>query len=445
MVRARLAVVGLWHLGSVAAAVLAERGHTVYATDDDRGILGSLQRGAVPVYEPGLAELIAQQIREGRLMFVKSSAEALAHAETILITIDTPINENDQCDLAPIYSAVDAIAREARGDIQVVIMSQVPVGTCHQLAARLRAQAPRLSFSLLYQPEDIGLGQALESFRHPDFQVIGADEPAAAQRLLDLYDGSSAPTLLMSVASAEMVKHSLNAFLATSISFANELAELAEACGADVRDIVRALRHDRRIGPHAFLEPGLGFSGGTLGRDVQSLRRLGLTAQSRTPLLDGALAVNAERLPRLADRIRRACGDLSGIRVAMFGLTYKPGTNTLRRSHALEFARMLLSSGATISAFGPLVTEPRAETQGIHLCSDPYQAAKSADVALLMTPCPEFRDLNLVRLQREMRQPVLVDAHNFFDPCAARAAGFRYDGFGIPQDTEAQGVCKVAR
>ncbi len=442
---ARLAVAGLWHLGCVAAAGLAKLGHTVRATDGDPQAVLQLLRGAPPVYEPGLAELIAEQAAEGRLRFVLSCSEAFADAEYIFVAVDTPVDENDQSDLAAILSTMDAIAEAAPSGVEIVVMSQVPVGTCRQLAERLRTRAPRLLFDLVYQPENLRLGEALDIFLHPDFLVVGADDENAAARLLRLYAGVSAHSLTMSLASAEMTKHALNAFLATSIGFANELAGLAEICGADMRDIVRGLRHDRRIGPHAFLNPGPGFSGGTLGRDVQALRRLGKQCGRKTPQLDATLEVNREQLTRLLEKIASACGGLRGRRVGLLGLTYKPGTNTLRRSHALALARRLRDAGAQVRAFDPQLAKPTAETDGVALCTDPYQAAESADALLLMTPWPEFQRLDLARLRRAMREPVLIDAHNFLDDHAARDAGFHYRGVGIPEEALERAGNGVAR
>lgn len=442
---ARLAVVGLWHLGCVAATALAQLGHNVRATDPDREALRRLQQGVLPVWEPGLAESLAQQRREGRLVFCSSEPEAFVHAEYIFVTFDTPVNEDDQSNLSPIFAACDAIAWDASPGVQIVVMSQVPVGTCEQLIERLRAHAPRLPFSLVYHPENLRLGDALRTFLQPDFLLIGAEDEASAERLPFLYAGVAAPRLTMSLRSAEMAKHALNAFLGTSISFANELADLAEACGADVRDVVRALRHDRRIGPHAFLSPGPGFSGGTLGRDLQTLRGLAREAGRSTAQLDATVAVNSTRLPNLVQKLARVCGGLRGRRVALLGLTYKPGTSTLRRSHALELARLLLAAGAEVQAFDPQVNDPPAEPRGLALCADAYQAAEAADALVVATPWPEFKSLDLSRLRGAMRRAVLLDAHNFLDDRAARSAGFHYCGVGIPEEVHAGAGSGVAR
>lgn len=438
---ARVVVLGLWHLGCVVGTVLAERGHMVCGTDFDADAVRRLQQGAPPLFEPGLVDAIAKRVREGRLGFQENMKDALSHADYAVIAFDTPVDANDHSDLAPIERAVDAIGDFVSGEIQVVVMSQVPAGTCAQLDARLRARAPELRFSLVYQPENLRLGEALETFRHPDFIVLGAESEAAIRRWLPLGDVMDVPRLAMSWSSAEMSKHALNAFLATSISFVNDLADAAEAAGADVRDVVRALKHDRRIGAYAFLNPGPGFAGGTLGRDVQTLRKLAARAGRPTRLFDAALEVNNARLPRMVEKLRAACGrqpaGLRGKRVALLGLTYKPGTSTLRRSHAVEFARLLVKEGATVQAYDPKVTEATAETRDILLCADAAQAVTGADAVALLTPWPEFRRLDLRRLKQLMREPVLLDAHNFLNDRAARDAGFRHTGIGLPESPNA--------
>ncbi|MGB6431909.1 MAG: nucleotide sugar dehydrogenase [Candidatus Acidiferrales bacterium] len=430
---ARIGLIGLWHLGTVAAAGLASLGHTVRATDPDTRTVASLERSEPPVFEPGLAEAVRREQAAGRLQFVASVAQAVEGADAVYVTFDTPVDENDHSDLTPILNAVDAIVEEAprmpRG-VFIVVMSQVPAGTLAQLQMRLR-EAPALAARLIYQPENLRLGRALETFLAPDFLVVGADEPDDAQEFLRLYRGISTHALPMSWESAELSKHAVNAFLASSISFANELADLAEVSGADVREVMQVLRRDRRIGPQAFLDPGPGFSGGTLARDVQTLRGLGARASLPTRLLDAALEVNRGRLARLAERVAGACGGLRGATIALLGLTYKPGTSTLRRSASLEFAARLTRMGAQVRAHDPQVHAECAETRGVTLAADPYQAAERADAVVLMTPWPEFRALDFARLRASLARPVLVDAHNFLDRSAAGAAGLAYWGVGL--------------
>jgi len=430
---ARVALIGLWHLGTVAAAGLARLGHTVHATDPDSDTVRRLQHHEPPLYEPGLAEALSLQAAAGRLLFDADARLVFSRAEYIFITFDTPVDENDQCDLSPIFTAFDTVALNASGPVTIVLMSQVPVGTCRTLDAQLRARAPHLDFHLVYHPENLRLGEALRTFLLPDFLVVGAELPTAADRLISLYNGVDTSVLRMTWESAEMAKHALNTFLATSISFANEIADLAEVAAADVRDVVRVLRADRRIGPRSFLSPGPGFSGGTLGRDLQALRNLARRRGLSTPQLDATLAVNQGRLARVVDQIAQACAGLRGRRVALLGLTYKPGTDTLRRSHALTLATLLRDQGAEVAAFDPRITSPRPETRDLFLAASAQQAVSDADATILCTPWPEFQQLDLAALRRDARRPLLFDCHNFLDDAAARRAGWDYWGVGIPR------------
>lgn len=432
---ARIAVIGLWHLGCVVAAGLARLGHHVTGTDFDRDGVHWLQQGIPPIYEPHLGELLTEQMQQGRLSFTPVWAEALASTDFIFVTFDTPVDENDHSDLTSIESAIEAIASAARGLVCIVLMSQVPVGTCRRLDRRLRERAPQLPFAFAYQPENLRLGGALQAFFEPEAIVLGVEQAAVAREVSALYAGIEALRVTMSWESAELAKHARNAFLATSISFANEVAGLAETCGADMRDVVRVLRLDRRIGPEAFVNPGPGFSGGTLARDLEALRQLGQRAGCLTTQLDATAAVNASRLTRILEKVRGLCGELSGLRLGLLGLTYKPGTNTLRRSHALALARRLVAEGCDVHAHDPQVCEATPETAGIALEPDAYHAAQGSDVLLLATPWPEFRQFDLARCVRMMRQPVLIDLHNCLDEQAARRAGFRYFGVGIPEPT----------
>lgn len=426
---ARIAVLGLWHLGCVVSTALADMGHTVTGTDFDTGIVQGLQQGLLPIYEPGLAERMTREFREKRLSFTASSPAALADADFAFIAFDTPVDENDESDLSPVEAALDLIADHGRGDVEIVLMSQVPVGTCRRLSERLHSRAR--SFSLVYQPENVRLGEAITTFLHPDLIVVGAEEESAAMHLLALYENLEGPRVVMSWESAEMVKHALNAFLGTSISFVNELADLAEGTGADIRDVARTLRMDRRIGPHAFLNPGPGFSGGTLQRDIQTLRRLGKQLGLPTQQLDATFEVNARRLPKIVSKIRRLCGQPGGMQIGVLGLTYKPGTNTLRRSSAVALSRLLIRDGNKVSAFDPQVPQSGPATVGIQICADPYLAAQGADVLVIMTPWAEFKELDLGRLQRAMRRGFVIDVHNILNDAEIRQAGLHYVGTGI--------------
>jgi len=430
---ARIALIGLWHLGTVAAVGLARLGHTVRATDPDLKTVRRLQLNQPPLYEPGLTEALSFHLAAGSLSFDTNLIAAVSGAEYVFITFDTPVDENDQPDLSPILTAFDSLAVHAQSPVVVVLMSQVPVGTCRTLDARLRSRSPRLDFQLVYHPENLRLGEALKTFLLPDFLVVGAETPSAADRLASLYAAVESSVLRMSWESAEMAKHALNAFLATSISFANQIAELAELAAADVRDVVRVLRADRRIGPHAFLSPGPGFSGGTLGRDLQALLGFAKRHSLSAPQLTATWEVNQSRLARLVSQVSETCSGLRGKRIALLGLTYKPGTDTLRRSHALALAELLHKQGVEVVAFDPRITSPRPETQKISLAASPQLALAGADAVILCTPWPEFRELDLAALKSNVRSPRLFDCHNLLDDSAARNSGWDYHGVGIPR------------
>ncbi|HEV8633982.1 MAG TPA: nucleotide sugar dehydrogenase, partial [Chloroflexota bacterium] len=318
-------------------------------------------------------------------------------------------------------------------DLLLVVGAQVPVGTCDNLAERVNALAARHRVDLAYVPEFLRLGDAVELFLRPDRLVIGADDPAVRARVAALYRGVEAPVIETGLRTAEMIKHASNAFLAASVSFANEIAALCEESGADALAVARAMRLDRRIGPHAFLSPGLGFAGGTLGRDVRALQALGRAKERPTRLLDAVMAVNADQTRLVVARLERLFPDLGGVSIGLLGLTYKPGTSALRRSAGLETAEALLARGARVRAFDPMVPPERAAEvpPGLELVADASAAAAGASALALMTEWPEFAALDWKDLAAGAAEPcVLIDARNALDPAAVAQAGFDYWGVG---------------
>ena len=424
-------VFGLWHLGTVAAACLAESGLEVRGVDLDPDVIRDLKAGRPPIFEPGLEALIDRQLAAGRLLFTASPREALPGADAVLIAYDTPVDGDDRSDLTPILAAVDEIGRWADPGALVVVSSQVPVGTCEALEARLRERTGAAGLGVAYCPENLNLGRAIDTFLSPDRLVIGADTHAAAARTRSLFAGVRAPALVMSRRSAEMTKHALNSFLATSVSFVNEIADLCDVTGADVVDVVRGLKSDSRIGPRAFLAPGLGFAGGTLARDIQVLRAQGEARGMATLLLDATLAVNRSRVALVERRLAREYGDLADVEVAILGLTYKPGTSTLRRSIALDIGQRLAAAGCPVRGFDPMV-RPGAPEVPFRACADAYAAADGADALVIATEWPEFRDLDFVRIHAAMRRPLVIDCKNHLDPESLAALGFHYAGTGRP-------------
>jgi UDPglucose 6-dehydrogenase len=348
--REPVCVVGLWHLGCVVSACWAEQGHRVVGADPSVPVIKALHAGKPPIFEPALEDLVRKNLVEGRLGFATSVAEAARFA---FIAFDTPVDDDDQSDLAPLERALDTLAPALERGAIVVVSSQVPVGTCRRWRERLRAASPHGEVDLVYSPENLRLSEAIACYLHPDRIVLGADDAATAARVSELFAPMTAPVLAMSLPSAEMAKHALNGFLAASVSFINEIATLCEASGADVLAVAEALRTDSRVGRRAFLSPGFGFAGGTLARDVQVLKETGKAAGAATPLLDGVLDVNRRRAGLVLRRLTDVLGGLAGRAMGVLGFTYKAGTSTLRRSVAFEVIASLVCAGARVQAFDP--------------------------------------------------------------------------------------------
>jgi UDPglucose 6-dehydrogenase len=428
----KVCVVGLWHLGAVTSVCFADLGHNVVGVAEDPERAASLNDGAPPLFEPGLAELMARHLETGRLRFTSSLREGVQGSPYVVIAYDTPVNEQDEPDLAPLTATVDALAGCLEDGVTIVINSQVPVGTCEVLADRMRSLNPGLRFGMACVPENLRLGQAIERFLRPDFLVFGADSGATLEKVEALYSPIPGPRARMSLRSAEMTKHAINAYLATCISFGNELANLCDEVGADAFQVVQVLKMDSRVSPKTPLLPGLGFAGGTLARDMTILKELAAQHGYPAPLINGVLAVNQFQNGMVVQRLEDLLGTLAARTIGVLGLTYKPDTSTLRRSAAIEIIRDLVAKGAAIKAFDPKAdpAEVALHRREFSICADPYAAAKDADALAVVTPWPEFRDLDLARLKGVMHNPVILDAPNMLEPAKVTQAGFVYQGIG---------------
>lgn len=418
----KIAVVGLWHLGEVVAAGLSEVGHEIVAYDGNAEVVARCKAGEPPIEEPGIRE------RLGRIAFTTNPAD-LKSAEAIFLTMDTPVTEKDEPDTSSLFDTIKMIAPHLSAGALLVVMSQVPVGTTKLLSAV--SQRPTA-----YVPENLQLGKALECFLKPDRTVIGADDEIVRQRVLTIFEKLPGERLIMSVASAEMSKHALNAWLATTLSFAYNISDLCEAVGADAQDVFRALKADRRIGNNPYLETGPGFSGGTLMRDLMTLESFAEKHRASAPVIAGAITTNRDRrghlLKRLADTLG---GSPAGRRVCLLGVTYKPGTPTLRQSLAIEIALLLASAGAAVTAADPMASADEfKQLTGASLVKDVYLAAKGCHAAILLTAWPEFASLDVPRLAAALLPPrVLFDTRNVYRTRAddLRAAGVQYVRLGI--------------
>ena len=435
-----IAVVGSGYVGLTVAACLSHLGHEVVCADIDAERVARLRKGEVPILEDGLPALIAEGLASKRLSFVVGAAVAARGADIVFLCVQTPQGADGAADL----SFVEAVAREIAPVLSpkavVVNKSTVPVGST-QFVQRVLAEAgtPREHVTVASNPEFLREGQAVHDFLHPDRIVIGCEDPESAVRVSELYRGVHAPVLVTDPASAEMIKYASNAFLATKVSFINAVANLCEAVDADVREVAIGMGYDARIG-FQFLHPGPGFGGSCFPKDVAALLHTAREAGYDFQLLEGVVGVNLGQQDRIVEKVRAAAGragdraeaaPLSGVQVAMWGLTFKADTDDLRDSPSLVVARKLLEEGAVVRAYDPAAGEAAAALMPeLDVRPDAYEASVGADVIALLTEWEEFRWLDFERVRAAMRRPAIVDARNLLDPAAMRRRGFEYSGIG---------------
>ncbi len=428
----KICVTGIWHLGAVTSVCLADLGYTVTGHDPDVLKVELLNGGHPPIYEPGLEELLIANQAAGRLSYTADLSEALQGAAYVFITHDTPVDERDEVDVSGVLQTVATLALFVEDGATIVVSSQVPVGTCEDLAASIRQVNPSLNFGIAYVPENLRLGQAIDRFKHPDMIVVGADNPSTLAKVRHVFSVFEASILAVDLRTAEMTKHAINAYLAMCISFANELANISDTVGADALKVIEGLRRDSRVSQAAPLFPGLGFAGGTLARDLRILQRLGQEQNHETPLVNGILRVNERQNSAVVERLEQALGSLDGLTIGVLGLTYKPGTSTLRRSSAIEMIQVMSGAGARVKAFDPKAdpTEVEAHVGSFRRCDSPYDVAEESDALVLVTPWPEFKKLDWSRLRAAMKTPFLLDAQNMLDADEMSDIGFHYQGVG---------------
>jgi len=428
----KVAVLGLWHLGSVTAACTAAAGHSVTAWDPDRRAREALAVGRPPVAEPGLAELVAEVLASGALHVGNTADEAVCDADVVWVTFDTPVDDEDRADVEHVVAHVKSAMPALKHGTVVLSSSQLPVGTIARLEREYTGLGTGRTVSFACSPENLRLGKALEVFRNPDRVIIGVRSDADRARLEALFVPITSRLEWMSVESAEMTKHAVNAFLATSVTFINEIAALCERTGADAREVERGLRTEQRIGPRAYLGPGAAFAGGTLARDVVFLQALGQSVERPTPLMDGVDASNRAHRAWARRRVEALLGNLAGKVVAIWGLTYKPGTDTLRRSMAVELCRALAAGGATVRVHDPAAGELPQDVRAIRAAT-PLEAAEGADVIVLATEWPEYRTVTPDELAATVRVPLVVDANGFLRGSLAHDRRFRLLTVGAPE------------
>ena len=435
---ARLCVVGAGRSGAVTAACLADLGHSVRAVDVDAARVAMLQGGRAPFYEPGLDELIRRNLDAACLSFTTAFADALPGAGFILLSVDTPSRSNGEADLSSLSAAVRQLAPLLPKDALVITRSTVPVGTNTWLAEAILAENPQAAFEVVSNPEFLREGHAVDDFMQPERIVIGARTPAAAQAVARLYDRVASPIVFTDLATAELIKYAANAFLATSVSFINEIANICERVGADISVVSQALALDRRVGPHAYLAAGIGFGGSCLPKDLRALITTAEQHDYTPPLLKAVVETNELQPRRVISLLREIFSDLSALTVGVLGISFKGDTFDARNSPALAVIRLLAEEGARVRAHDPLADGTAQEQIGAlaRLCSDAYAAAEGCHALIIATNHSSFLELDLERLGRAMASRVLIDGRNLFDPELATRAGFAYVGIGRPRRGE---------
>jgi UDPglucose 6-dehydrogenase len=438
-----ICMIGAGYVGLVSAVCFSEFGWTVNCVDKDPDKVAALRAGEIPIFEPGLEELLTRNAEKGRINFFTDLAAAIRDTDLIFLAVGTPMRRGDgYADLSYVFKAVEAIAPHLTGFTVITTKSTVPVGTSREIERRLRVLRPDADFAVCSNPEFLREGSAIQDFSHPDRVLVGVDDPRARQIMERVYEPlrlRNAPLIFVSRESAELAKYAANAFLAMKISFINELADACDELGANVQEVATAIGSDRRIGDK-FLHPGPGYGGSCFPKDVSALIRTAREARSPLTLIEQVEKINTERKIAMAARIERAAGgSVRGKVVAVFGVTFKPNTDDMRDAPSLVIVPLLVERGATVRTYDPQGRK-QAEPllQDITWCESALEAADGADVAVVMTEWNEFRALDLRALKKRMRGNVLIDLRNVFRPDYAQQFGFRYSSIGRPMSKKAE-------
>ena len=410
----KVCVLGLWHLGSVTAACLASVGHDVTGLDSNSGIVEKLQNAEPPVSEPGLDGLIREGINAGQLRFTSDAKIAISSAEVLWVTYDTPVDENDQADVEFVFEEVLKLLSFLSIDTTVLVSSQLPVGSIRRFEDISAEKYPEKNIRFAYSPENLRLGKSLDVFLHPDRVIIGVRRQEDREILGELLGSITDKILWMSVESAEMTKHAINAFLGMSITFINEIASICENIGADAHEVETGLKSETRIGPAAYLSPGAAFAGGTLARDIEFLKDIGSLNNLVNPLISAVRKSNDEHKKWIQRRLFAVLGGLKGKRIAVWGLTYKPGTNTLRRSLSVEMCNWLQEQGAEIAVHDPSKCELPDNWLGeVVRSKTPLEALEGACALVIATQWPEYREINVSDVENIVGQLAVFDSNRF--------------------------------
>jgi UDPglucose 6-dehydrogenase len=429
----KICVQGLWHLGSVTAACMASAGHEVSGLDPDPATISNLSKGRAPLFEPGLDDLLSQGLANSRLSFYTDPMQALAGAEVLWVAFDTPVNEEDEADISFVQIQIQQALPFLENNAVVLVSSQMPVGSIIKLETFAQKNFPDKHLSFAYSPENLRLGRALDVYLRPDRIVVGVRTESNRKILEQMILPVTDKIEWMSVESAEMTKHAINAFLAMSVTFANEIASICELVGADAKEVERGLKTEARIGLKAYVSPGGPFAGGTLARDIIFLENESKLHQLVTPLLSAVRLSNDEHKNWTRKNLLKSFGSLSGVGIAIWGLTYKSGTDTLRRSLAVELCDWLIEQGASIKVYDPTVKNvPKRWGGTVVCCHDAMQALEGADALVVATEWPEFKEIAEELSSAENVDLVIIDSNRHLLASKTKfiEAGYKYIAVG---------------
>jgi len=426
-----ICVVGVGYVGLVTGTCFADLGNNVIALDISAERIENLKKGILPIYEPGLEEMVKRNVAAGRLGFTTSYPEALENADFAFIAVGTPEGVDGEADLKYVRAAAEAIAEHMSKPLIIVNKSTVPVGTGDWVADIVSAKQPKpIPFSVVSCPEFLAEGSALADFMNPARIVLGSTDREAANKVADLHLPLRAPIVITDLRTAEMIKYASNAFLATKVSFINEIANICEALGADVKEVAAGMGYDPRIGKQ-FLNAGLGWGGSCFPKDVKALAYMATVQGKHPQLLQAVMDINKYQRRQVVLKLREMLGPLKGKLIGLLGLAFKPNTDDMREAPSVEIARAIQAEGGAVKGYDP-VAMPVAERMmpGVTLCANAYEVAEGVDALVVCTEWNEFKQLDLGRIKLAMKQAVMVDGRNLYDPEQMAALGFRYRGMG---------------
>ena len=427
----KICVIGVGYVGLVTAACFSDLGNKVIALDIDEAKISGLKKGVMPIYEPGLNELVERNVKSGRLIFTTSYEQGLDGAEFVFIAVGTPSGVDGEADLRHVAAVAQKIAQTMSAPLIIINKSTVPVGTGDWVADIVRQHQPvEIPFSVVSCPEFLREGSAINDFMQPHRTVLGSLDPEAAEKVAQIHLPLRAPIMITDLRTAEMIKYASNAFLATKISFINEIANICEELGADVKEVAIGMGYDQRIGPH-FLEAGLGYGGSCFPKDVKALTYMAAEKGRHPQLLNAVMEINDDRRSITVNRIEEMLGNLNGKLVGLLGLSFKPNTDDMREAPSIDIAKGLIKKGAHVRAYDPAAMKwAKMILPEVEMKSNPYELADGCDALIVVTEWNEFKLLDLQQIYQIMQRPVILDGRNIYDPDKLSRMGFTYRGFG---------------